>query len=143
MRAAIFTGPEQPLSVEEVTPQPPGPEDVVVRVGASGVCHSDLSIIHGYLPMPPPCILGHEGAGTVLEVGSAVSRVKPGDKIISSFTPACGNCWYCLHDKSNLCQSTESMMAPRTLWRSSAPVPPGSSDAGDRRRNRLRPRRDE
>ena len=65
MRAAIFVGERQPLSVEEVTPHPPGPKDVIVQVLASGVCHSDLSIVNGYVPLPPPSILGHEGAGVV------------------------------------------------------------------------------
>ena len=74
MRAAIFVGEGEPLSVEEVTPRPPGPKDVTVQVLASGVCHSDLSIVNGYVPLPPPSILGHEGAGVVLEVGADVAR---------------------------------------------------------------------
>jgi S-(hydroxymethyl)glutathione dehydrogenase/alcohol dehydrogenase len=103
MRCAIFTG-EPDLSVEDVEPIEPGPQDVVVRVGASGVCHSDLSVINGTLPIPPPCILGHEGAGTVEWVGSEVRRVAVGDRVIASFVPACGTCWYCLHGQSNLCE---------------------------------------
>jgi S-(hydroxymethyl)glutathione dehydrogenase/alcohol dehydrogenase len=104
MRAAIFVGQDQPLEVEDVTPTAPGARDVVVHVDASGVCHSDLSVMNGSLPMPPPCILGHEGTGTVESVGKDVTRVKPGDRVIASFTPACGVCWYCLHDQSNLCE---------------------------------------
>ena len=69
MRAAIFTGTID-LSVEDVTPLEPGPADVVVRIGASGVCHSDVSAANGTLPTPSPCILGHEGAGVVEWVGS-------------------------------------------------------------------------
>lgn len=103
MRAAIFVGQDQPLSVESVEPAPPGPRDVVVRVDASGVCHSDLSIVHGYLPVPPPLILGHEGAGTVEAVGAEVTRVAPGDTVVASFVPACGTCWFCEHEQSNLC----------------------------------------
>src|SRR5262249_51424170 len=72
MRAAIFVENDQPLVVEDVTPNPPGARDVVVRITASGVCHSDLSVINGTLPMPPPAILGHEGAGVVDWVGSEV-----------------------------------------------------------------------
>jgi S-(hydroxymethyl)glutathione dehydrogenase/alcohol dehydrogenase len=114
MRAAIFVGQDQPMAVEDVTPIAPGPRDVVVNIDASGVCHSDLSVINGSLPMPPPCILGHEGTGIVESVGKEVTRVKPGDRIIASFTPACGNCWYCLHDQSNLCEHMGAVsMAPK------------------------------
>ena len=75
-----------------------------MHVDASGVCHSDLSAAQGKVPMGTPLILGHEGAGTVLAVGPEVTRVKPGDRIIASFVPACGNCFFCLHDQSQLCE---------------------------------------
>ncbi len=104
MRAAVFVEQGQPLVIEDVEPLAPGPRDVVVKIGASGVCHSDLSVMNGGLPLPPPCILGHEGAGTVESIGSEVTRVKPGDRVVASFTPACGVCWYCLRDQSNLCE---------------------------------------
>ena len=104
MRAAIFVGQSQDLSVEDVTAIDPGPRDVVVRVDASGVCHSDLSIIDGKLPLPPPMMLGHEGAGTVEWAGAEVSRVKPGDRVILSLTPVCGSCWYCLRNETHLCE---------------------------------------
>jgi S-(hydroxymethyl)glutathione dehydrogenase/alcohol dehydrogenase len=103
MRAAIFVG-EDDLAIEDVTPTDPGPRDVVVRVGASGVCHSDLSVINGTLPIPPPCILGHEGAGVVEWVGPEVTTVAVGDRVIASFVPACGVCWYCLRGQSHLCE---------------------------------------
>jgi len=102
MRAAIFTGTTE-LSIEDVTPLDPGPSDVVVRMGASGVCHSDLSAANGTIPTPPPCILGHEGTGIVEWVGSEVTRVGVGDHVVASFVPACGNCFWCLHGQSNLC----------------------------------------
>ncbi len=79
MRAAVFTAVNEPLSVEEVTALDPGETDVVVKVGASGVCHSDLSISRGYTGGAGPMVLGHEGAGIVESVGSAVTRVKVGD----------------------------------------------------------------
>ena len=69
MRAAVYVGQDLPLSIEDVTPTPPGPGDVVVEVGASGVCHSDLSVVNGYLRMPAGVVLGHEAAGRVVEVG--------------------------------------------------------------------------
>ena len=113
MRAAIFTGTID-LSVEDVTPLEPGPADVIVRIGASGVCHSDVSAADGTLPTPPPCILGHEGAGTIEWVGPEVTRVAVGDHVIASFIPACGNCFWCLHGQSNLCSmSGEVMMLPK------------------------------
>ena len=81
MRAAIFTENDGPLSVEDMSAIDPGPRDVVVRVTASGLCHSDLSVINGTLPMPPPCILGHEGAGIVVDVGPGVKSLKKGDQV--------------------------------------------------------------
>ena len=75
MRAAVYVGDEKALSLENVSPTPPGPRDVIVEIGASGVCHSDLSIMRGYVPVPPGMVLGHEGAGRVVEVGAEVTRV--------------------------------------------------------------------
>lgn len=93
---------------------PPGPQDVVVKIGASGVCHSDLSVVHGYVPLPPPTILGHEGTGTIEEVGAEVTSVKKGDRVIAAFTPACGACYWCLNDESNLCEHSFAFgMVPR------------------------------
>jgi S-(hydroxymethyl)glutathione dehydrogenase/alcohol dehydrogenase len=103
MRAAVFEDIDRPLSVEDITPGEPGPRDVVVRVAASGVCHSDLSVIDGTIPMRKPAILGHEGAGVVEWAGPEVTRVAVGDRVIASFIPACGVCWFCLNNQSNLC----------------------------------------
>ena len=115
MRAAIFTG-TLDLSVEDVTPVDPGPSDVLVRIGASGVCHSDVSAANGTIPTPPPCILGHEGSGTVEWVGSEVTRVAVGDHVIASFVPACGNCFWCLRGESNLCaMSNEVFVTPKAV----------------------------
>jgi S-(hydroxymethyl)glutathione dehydrogenase/alcohol dehydrogenase len=116
MRAAVLHAFNEPLVVEQLSAPELGPHDVRVRVDASGVCHSDLTVARGGVPMPPPIILGHEGAGTILEVGDSVSRVAPGDRIISSFVAACGLCWFCLHDQSNLCQRTSAAMgSPRGI----------------------------
>ena len=116
MRAAILTQYNEPLVVEEITSPDVGPNEVRVHIDASGVCHSDLTIATGGVPMPPPVILGHEGAGTILEVGSDVSTVAVGDKVIASFIPACGLCWYCLRDQSNLCEkANEYMFATRGI----------------------------
>src|SRR6266508_6622860 len=124
MRAAVYVEQDQPLIVEEMTPLDPGPGDVVVEIGASGVCHSDLSATNGTLPLPPPTILGHEGAGTVEWVGAEVTRVKKGDRVVATFVPACGACWYCLHGRSNLCEDTGAvMMVPRAKRADGTPVP--------------------
>jgi len=124
MRAAVYVEQDQPLIVEEMTSLDPGPGDVVVEIGASGVCHSDLSVTNGTLPLPPPTILGHEGAGTVDWVGSEVSQVKKGDRVVSTFVPACGACWYCVHGQSNLCEQTGAvMMVPRAKRADGTPVP--------------------
>ena len=104
MKAAIYVGDAAALSLEQVKPSPPGPRDVIVQIGASGVCHSDLSIMRGYVPVPPGMVLGHEGAGRVVEVGAEVVRVKKGDRVIASFVPACGSCWYCLREQTELCE---------------------------------------
>jgi S-(hydroxymethyl)glutathione dehydrogenase/alcohol dehydrogenase len=111
MRAAVYTGDATRLSIEELKPNPPGPRDLIVEVGASGVCHSDLSIMRGYVPLPPGMVLGHEGAGRVVEVGPEVSRVKKGDRVVASFVPACGACWYCLHEQSELCERENEVSA--------------------------------
>ena len=106
MRAAVFVGATEPVSVEEVDPIAPGPNDVVVRIGASGVCHSDLSVVDGTLGFPPPSIIGHEGAGTVEAIGADVTRVKVGQRVISSFVTTCGQCWFCQHDQPFVCAET-------------------------------------
>ena len=83
MKAAIFVGQDQPLAIEDVEPMPPGPGDVVVSVGASGVCHSDLSVMNGTSRSRRPSILGHEGTGIVEEVGAEVTGVQKGDRVIA------------------------------------------------------------
>jgi S-(hydroxymethyl)glutathione dehydrogenase/alcohol dehydrogenase len=123
MRAAIFVEQNGDLVVEDVKATDPGPRDVVVNVTASGVCHSDLSVINGTLPMPPPAILGHEGTGIVDAVGPEVSRVKKGDRVIGSFIPACGVCWYCRNQQTNLCEQTYTVMGtPRATRDDGTPL---------------------
>lgn len=130
MRAAIFTENDGPLVIEDVTATDAGPRDVIVQVKASGVCHSDLSVINGTLPMPPPAILGHEGAGRVEAVGSEVSRVKVGDRVIGSFIPACGACWFCLNDQSNLCDHTYVVMGTMRATRADGTQVPAMTGLG-------------
>jgi len=113
-RAAVLTGFQQPLEIQDVTNLPPGPHDVVVRIEASGVCHSDLSVQNGSVPLPPPLVLGHEGAGVVEEVGAEVTRVTKGQTVIAAFIPNCGTCFFCLHGQAELCQqSLPGIFTPR------------------------------
>lgn len=91
------------FSVEEVTLDPPKAGEVLVKMKATGVCHSDLSVINGTIPVPFPMVLGHEGAGIVEEVGGGVTNVKPGDHVTLSFVPNCGDCYHCLRSEPFLC----------------------------------------
>jgi S-(hydroxymethyl)glutathione dehydrogenase/alcohol dehydrogenase len=123
MRAAVLNDYNQPLVVEDLGTVAVGPNDVVVRIDASGVCHSDLSAAKGFVQFGCPAILGHEGAGTIVETGPEVSRVKVGDRVIASFVPACGNCFFCLRDQSNLCMTSQTLSGtPRAIRADGTPV---------------------
>ena len=103
-RAAIAYGPGQPLVVEEVDLEGPHPGEVLVEVKATGVCHTDEFTRSGADPEGLfPVILGHEGAGVVVEVGAGVTSVKPGDHVIPLYTPECRQCKSCTSHKTNLC----------------------------------------
>ena len=104
IKAAVMYELGAPLQVEDVELEGPKEGEVLVKVAAAGICHSDLSVIEGVIPWPVPAVLGHEGAGVVEAVGPGVSRFEPGDHVILSFTPACGQCFYCLRAKPNLCE---------------------------------------
>ncbi|MET1043015.1 MAG: zinc-binding dehydrogenase [Microbacteriaceae bacterium] len=93
----------QPLGIHELHVDDPGPGEVLVRVEAAGVCHSDLSVVNGDRVRPLPMLLGHEAAGVVEAVGSAVSDLKPGDHVVMAYVPACGECPFCLADQPALC----------------------------------------
>lgn len=95
MRAAVLHRFNEPFVVEEVELAPPGAGEVRVRLVASGVCHTDLSIQRGVIPLPPPRIIGHEGAGVVEEVGPGVTTIVPGDHVILCFIYPCGRCPEC------------------------------------------------
>jgi len=91
--------------VETVTAPPTGPDDVLVRVRAAALCHTDLEVIEGALHFPLPMILGHEAAGIVEEIGTKVSGVKPGDQVILSWNPHCGRCFQCDRGQPILCDT--------------------------------------
>jgi len=103
-KAAVLYEFLQPLVVEEIQVDDPRDGEVLVRVAASGVCHSDQSFISGYSPgLPLPIVLGHEAAGVVEKVGPGVTTVQPGDHVILSWVPNCGRCYYCTLGRPNLC----------------------------------------
>jgi len=103
-RAAVLHRTNTPLAVEEVELAGLQPGDVLVRLRACGLCHTDLEAIQGGLVYPLPIILGHEAAGVVEAVGSGVSQVAPGDHVICSWNPSCGRCFYCDGDLPILCE---------------------------------------
>jgi len=104
-KAAIAWGPNQPLSIEEVDVMLPRKGEVLVKVIASGVCHTDAFTLSGDDPEGIfPVILGHEGGGIVEQVGEGVTSVQVGDHVIPLYTPECGECKFCLSGKTNLCQ---------------------------------------
>jgi S-(hydroxymethyl)glutathione dehydrogenase / alcohol dehydrogenase len=103
-RAAVLHQVDTPLRVQEVEMAALRPGDVLVRVRASGLCHTDLEVMQGSLAYPLPIVLGHEGAGIVEAVGSDVASVKPGDHVICSWNPSCGRCFYCDRDQPILCE---------------------------------------
>ncbi len=94
----------RPMSIEEVELAPPGPGEVLVRVRAAGLCHSDLSVIDGNRPRPVPMVLGHEAAGEVVEAGVGVQDLKAGDRVIMVFVPSCGHCSPCSEGRPALCE---------------------------------------
>jgi S-(hydroxymethyl)glutathione dehydrogenase/alcohol dehydrogenase len=112
MKAAIFHGPHQPLTIESVDIDKPMGREVVVRTVASGVCHSDLHFVDGLYPLPPPAILGHEAAGIVEDVGDQVTYVKPGDHVICCLSVFCGHCEMCVSGRPNLCRNPDLRRRP-------------------------------
>ena len=103
MRAAVLTEINKPLQILDLEQEPPKANEVRVQVKAAGVCMSDWHIMNGDWPLPLPMVLGHEAAGIVVENGSGVTAVKPGDHVIFSFRPHCGRCRYCSSGRTVLC----------------------------------------
>lgn len=94
----------RPLAIETVTLDPPGPGEVLVRIEAAGLCHSDLSVINGDRPRPLPMALGHEAAGVVEALGPGVDDLNPGDRVVMVFMPSCGWCGPCAEGRPALCE---------------------------------------
>jgi S-(hydroxymethyl)glutathione dehydrogenase/alcohol dehydrogenase len=109
-KAVITRETNAPVVVETISVEGPRHGEVTIKLGACGVCHSDLSAVNGTLPFPPPVVLGHEGAGTVVEVGAGVTEFAVGDTVLSSFVTMCGVCRYCTTGRPNLCDLTAKAM---------------------------------
>src|SRR2546421_609323 len=110
-KAAILTALDQPLEVRNVDIEAPRAGEVKVRMAASGVCHSDLSMQNGTLPSATPIVLGHEGAGVIEEVGEGVQHLEPGDHVVVSWVPQCGVCFFCERGQAELCEAGSGTMA--------------------------------
>ena len=109
--AAVLERTGGPLTLAELDLAPPGPGEVLVRLHASGVCHSDQNAIDGTAETRCPAVLGHEGAGVVERLGPGVTRVRPGDRVALSWAPSCGTCAECLRDLPQLCSTAWPAMA--------------------------------
>jgi S-(hydroxymethyl)glutathione dehydrogenase/alcohol dehydrogenase len=102
--AAIVRRLGGPVVIEEVRIEALRRSDVLVKLGASGICHTDLEVLRGELAAPMPIVLGHEGAGIVVAIGSDVTTVSAGDHVVGSWNPSCGTCFYCIRDLPILCE---------------------------------------
>lgn len=107
MKAAVLRETGAKLAIEEVAIGKPGPHEVLIRTAATGVCHSDLHFIEGSYPTALPTVLGHESAGVVEAVGPGVTRLRPGDHVVTCLSAFCGHCDHCLTGRLSLCVSPE------------------------------------
>jgi len=105
----------KPLAIEEIELDDPGHGEVLVRIGAAGLCHSDLSVIDGNRPRPTPMVLGHEAAGIVEQVGPGVDDPKVGDPVVMVFVPSCGHCLPCAEGRPALCEPGAAANGAGTL----------------------------
>jgi S-(hydroxymethyl)glutathione dehydrogenase/alcohol dehydrogenase len=113
MRAAVAYEPGRPLVLEDLPTPDIGPRDVLVRIAASGICHTDLTVIAGQSALPLPIVPGHEACGWVEAAGPEVRRVKPGERVLASVSPACGSCWWCINGMSNHCERGPMVQAAK------------------------------
>ncbi|HAJ34670.1 MAG TPA: alcohol dehydrogenase, partial [Chloroflexi bacterium] len=104
-RTAVLHAVGAPIVIETLDLDAPRVGEVCVRIRAAGVCHSDWHLVSGATRHPLPAALGHEGAGEVIAVGPGVTRLRVGDYVSLNWAPACGDCYYCLHDSPNLCDA--------------------------------------
>lgn len=105
MRAAVLYEPGKPVVIEEIPRPEPKAGEVLVRVVATGVCHTDLHVLKGEVAFPTPAVLGHEMSGIVTRVGEGVRNVVPGDRVVATFIMPCGTCGYCARGEEDLCET--------------------------------------
>ena len=113
-KAAVVYEHNHPVTIETLTLDEPKKHEVIVRMQATGVCHSDLSVVNGTIYYDPPVVLGHEGAGIIERVGEGVTYVKPGDHVVLSFVSYCGECRFCQANRPCLCEGL-SLLPGRLL----------------------------
>jgi S-(hydroxymethyl)glutathione dehydrogenase/alcohol dehydrogenase len=113
--AAVLRSVGGPLRVEQLELAEPGPRDVLVRIEAAGLCHTDLEVVRGAIGMPLPMVLGHEGAGVVVRTGEAVTNVTVGDHVVLSWNPACGRCFTCERGAPLSCETCARAAAAGSL----------------------------
>jgi Zn-dependent alcohol dehydrogenase len=114
-QAAVLWEPGRPVEILEVDLASPKEGEVLVKIAACGVCHSDLHVVDGHLPEPVPLVLGHEAAGVVEAVGPGVQRLGRGDHVVLALVPSCGECAECLRGRPNFCELGARMAAAGTL----------------------------
>jgi S-(hydroxymethyl)glutathione dehydrogenase/alcohol dehydrogenase len=128
VKAAVLFEAKRPLEIHDVVISKPGPREVLIRTAACGVCRSDLHFVDGAYPHVMPTVPGHEAAGVVEAVGSEVTRLKPGDHVISFFTVFCGSCEYCVSGRPSLCLDNSTRRprdaAPRLSLTDGTPLAP-------------------
>ena len=105
----------KPIEIIDVDLEPPGEGEVLVKMSAAGVCHSDLSVVNGTRVRHLPVVLGHEASGVVEEVGASVKNFKHGDRVVFAFLPSCGNCVECLSGQPSSCAPGHAANAAGTL----------------------------
>ena len=130
VRAAVLSAPGEALRVADLDLPDPGPGQVRVRIAATGVCHSDLSLAKGTLRQAMPVVLGHESAGTVVSVGEGVTGCAPGDRVVLCWAPPCGACWFCQEGEPWLCEHSSDAAATPYATVDGEPVHPGLSTGG-------------
>ena len=125
MRAAVFHEAHQPMTIETLEVAKPKANEVLLRTAYAGLCHSDLHFLEGLYPIQTPCVLGHESSAVVEAVGSEVTYVKPGDRVITCTSVFCGTCSYCTTGRPQLCDNVAVKMPPgvakRLFW-NGAPI---------------------
>ena len=130
VRAALLTEVGAPMSLVDLELPDPGPGQVRVRIAATGICHSDLSLARGTLRQVVPAVLGHESAGVVASIGEGVTSCAVGDRVVLIWAPPCRTCWYCEIDEPWLCEQSSAAAAQPYATVDGTPVYPGLSTGG-------------